>query len=154
MPQVVLLALWLGASAFLALVVAPTAFAALPSRAEAGELVGRVLPILFWVGAATGVAVLGLDLLGRELRFRPGRAVAAGAVVVACLAAQVGIAPRISALRATMTAPLAALPVGDPQRIMFGRLHMWSVAGLGVAILAALVALTLAVIILRSRART
>jgi hypothetical protein len=57
--------------------------------------------------------------------------------------AQLGIAPRIAALRAAMVEPLASLAVDHPQRLAFGRLHVLSVAWLGLAMLGALAALVL-----------
>jgi hypothetical protein len=48
---VLLLAAWLGAGMLLAAVVAPAAFAVLPSRTLAGALVGRVLPTVFIAGS-------------------------------------------------------------------------------------------------------
>ena len=45
-----LLAAWLGAGVLFAAVVAPAAFAVLPSRNLAGALVGRVLPVVLIAG--------------------------------------------------------------------------------------------------------
>jgi len=50
LTQVVALAAWLGAAALFAASVAPAAFAVLPSRSLAGDVVGRVLPVVFWSG--------------------------------------------------------------------------------------------------------
>jgi hypothetical protein len=152
--QLALVGLWLGASGFFSLAVAPAAFAALPSRELAGALVGRLLPILFWSGAVVGVVLIALELLGGEQRYRVGRVVSAAVVVSACMVAQLAIAPRIAALRAAMSVSLADLAADDSQRIAFGRLHLWSVAWLGAAMLAAMVAAALVLIILRRRGRS
>jgi hypothetical protein len=151
--QLALLGVWLGASAFFALAVAPAAFAALPSRELAGALVGRLLPILFWSGALIGIALLGLERLGGTRRYRMGRTLAAATVASACLIAQLAIAPRIAALRAGMSVSLADMAANDPQRVAFGRLHLWSVAWLGAGIVGAMTAVTLLLIILRTRGR-
>ena len=45
-----MLALWLGAAGFFSAAVAPALFAVLPTRTLAGEVVGRVLPVVFYVG--------------------------------------------------------------------------------------------------------
>src|SRR5687767_5964694 len=132
--QLVLLALWLGAAAFFASAVAPASFAVLPSRELAGALVGRLLPLLYWSGAALGIALMALEAAHHQTRFRRARLAAAAVTGAACLVAQLSIAPRIASLRAGMTGPLASLPPDDPQRILFGRLHMLSVAWLAVAI--------------------
>jgi len=152
--QLLLSGLWLGASAFFTLAVAPAAFAALPTRDAAGALVGRVLPALFWSGAATGLLLLGMQLQDVQPRFRRSRMGAALVVITACAIAQFGIAPRIATLRAAVTGPLAELAAGDPLRIAFGRLHMLSVAWLGVAMVASIATVALLLIIIRSRERT
>lgn len=134
-----LLALWLGASALFTLVVARAAFAVLPTRTLAGALVGRVLPVLFLAGLVVGVALVALEW--QALRERWARAAAGATMVVACAMAQFYVAPRIERLREAIGGPLETLAAGDPQRAAFGRLHGISVAWLGVAIVAALVAL-------------
>lgn len=138
--SVVTLAAWLGAAVLVAAVVAPAAFAALPSRALAGAVVGRVLPVIFWSGMLVGV---GATLALRPFRARPGLGVTSLGVALACAVAQIGVAPRIAALRAT--GAIDALDPSDPRRIAFGRLHAASVACMGVAALCAGVALVLLV---------
>lgn len=150
---VAVLSAWLGASLVFSAVVAPAAFAVLPTRTLAGALVGRVLPVLF----LSGIVVGGLVLAG-ELAWRRGAAPswmlrgAVGAVVVACAIAQLAIGARIARLRETIGGPLEALAPGDPRRLEFGRLHGVSVALLGAALLAAFAAVVL--IVLRERPRT
>ena len=152
LTQIVLLALWIGAAAFFAAVVAPASFAVLPTRELAGALVGRALPVLFLLGITTGLLVLAVEGGGVGRRRRTARRIAAAAIAVACAVAQFGIAPRIAAIRERLTTPLASLPTDDPQRVAFGRLHMQSVAWLGVAMLAGGVGLVLAAQTLRRRA--
>lgn len=146
LAQILVLSLWLGAAVFVAAVVAPSAFAALPTRELAGALVGRVLPVLFIAGAVAGIIVLLLEATA-PARARPSRRgarmVIMGMVILSCAIAQLGVAPRIETLRAGLSAPLASLPAGDPQRVAFGRLHMISVGWLGAAMLAAGAALVL-----------
>lgn len=145
---IVLLAAWLGAAALVAGVVAPAAFAVLPSRALAGALVGRVLPVLFWSGIVVGLAT---TALAWQL---PARAWTGGAgfvLAAACAAAQLVVAPRIARIRASVAGPIDALDPADPVRQAFGRLHGLSVAWLGVAALAAFLALVLLVRLTSSR---
>ena len=144
LTQILLLALWIGAGVFFAAVVAPASFAVLPTRELAGALVGRALPVLFVHGIVTGLAVLAIEGIGQSRRRRTARLAAAGAIAVACAIAQFGVAPRIAAVRAGLTTPLAALPADDPQRVAFGRLHMQSVAWLGVAMIAGAAGIILA----------
>jgi hypothetical protein len=128
---------WLGAATIVAAVVAPAAFAVLPSRTLAGALVGRVLPVLFWSGMV--VAVLSVasawSLPGRAVRIAAG-----AAMLSACALAQLIVSPRIDRIRAAVSGPMDALAANDPQRLGFGRLHAISVGLLGLAAIAAFVA--------------
>lgn len=139
--QLVVVSIWLGAAILFATSVAPAAFATLPSRDLAGALVGRVLPIVFWSGAATGAILLLAALAGPETGHRRTR-IAAGALIAAsCLIAQLAIAPRIAELRRSIGQPLAALAADDPEREAFGRLHLYSVAWLAVAMVSSAITL-------------
>jgi hypothetical protein len=69
--------------------------------------------------------------------------VAALVIVAATLAAQLIVAPRIEAVRASVGGPIDALARDDARRLAFGRLHGASVALLGVAAAAACVTLLL-----------
>lgn len=136
-----LLALWLGAAAFFSLVVARAAFDVLPTRTLAGALVGRALPVLFLTGLLVGAALVVLEW--PAVRQHWGRFAAGAVMIVACGAAQFVVAPRIERLRAAIGAPLESLAADDARRAAFGRLHAVSVGWLGIAIIAALVALVL-----------
>jgi hypothetical protein len=145
---IVLLAAWLGAAALVATVVAPAAFAVLPSRALAGALVGRVLPVIFWSGMLVGVAAAALTW---TLPARGWRTGAALALLGACAAAQLVVAPRIERVRTQISGAVDALDPSDPRRQAFGRLHGMSVVWMGVGGLAALIALILLVRLISSR---
>ena len=147
--ETVLLASWIGAAALFALVVAPAAFDVLPTRTLAGALVGRVLPVIFYAGVVIGSLIVILDLIGRSGSW--GRTAAAAVSALACAVAQLVVGTRIDRLRAAIGGPLDALALDDPRRIAFGKLHAISVGWLGVAILAAIVALALAVRALPAR---
>jgi hypothetical protein len=141
--ETLLLALWIGAALLFAIVVAPAAFSVLPTRTLAGALVGRVLPVLFYAGVVIGSLIVILDLIGKTGSWVR---TAAGAVsALACAIAQLVVGTRIDRLRAAIGGPLDALAVDDPRRIAFGQLHAISVGWLGVALLAAIIALALAV---------
>ena len=124
-----LLWLWIGAAVIVAAVVAPALFAVLPSRALAGQVVGRILPVVFWSGALVGAVHLATG--------HGWRRAAAAVIICAALGAQLGVNPRIARLRAQLGPNIEAIPVDDPQRQAFGRLHGVSVALLGVGLLAA-----------------
>lgn len=137
-----LLSAWLGAAALLAAVVAPAAFAVLPSRTLAGALVGRVLPVVFVAGLLVALAGLWLDTpdAGRLLRVRRAALIVAA---VSCAAAQFVVGPRIERVRKEIGGPVEQLPASDPRRVAFGRLHAASVAWLGLAMIAAATTLIL-----------
>jgi hypothetical protein len=136
---ITLLAAWLGATIIVGAVVAPAAFAVLPTRTLAGALVGRVLPPLFWSGAAVGVVAAVMAWRAQ----RVPALVAALVIVAATLAAQLIVAPRIESVRASIGGPVDTLAPDDARRLAFGKLHGASVALLGVAAIAASVTLLL-----------
>jgi hypothetical protein len=138
--SVVALSAWLGAAILVAAVVAPAAFAVLPTRSLAGALVGRVLPVLFYGGAVVGVIAA---LLGRTTTASTARLAAGMIMTATCLAAQLLVAPKIDRVRADAARPIDELAVGDPRRTAFGRLHGASVLLLGVAAMAGGAALVL-----------
>jgi hypothetical protein len=141
--QTVALSLWLGAAGLFVSSVAPAAFAVLPTRTLAGAIVGRVLPALFYAGIAVGIAVVILEVFaGRSMVGRRG--LSATVMVAACAIAHFWIDSRIARLRIFIGGSLESLAATDPLRIVFGRLHVASVALLGVAMLAAAVALVMA----------
>lgn len=129
----VLAALWLGASLITITVVAPGAFAVLPTRALAGDMVGRVLPVIF----ATAILVhLAVPILAPAVRRHPLAMAASIVAALAAAAALLGVDPRIAALRDAIVVPIDQLAPADPRRAMFGVLHAVSVGLLGLAMLA------------------
>ena len=149
-PTSLLLSAWLGAATLFSAVVAPAAFAALPTRTLAGALVGRVLPVVFIAGIVAAVVTLVLDR-GHGGRLPRVRRAAVIAMALACGAAQFGVAPRIERVRSQIDRPIEQLAEGDPRRVAFGRLHAISVAWLGLAMLGAATTVVLASVAPRSR---
>jgi hypothetical protein len=137
--QLIALSVWLGAATFFSAAVAPALFASLPSRTLAGEVVGRLLPSIFYAGILAGILLIVTQWREtREWNWR-GRETAGGVMALACAIAQFVIAPRIERIRAEIGGPIEVLSTDDVRRIAFGRLHGASVAWLGVAMLAAAV---------------
>jgi hypothetical protein len=151
--QLATLAVWLGAAAFFSVAVAPALFAVLPSRTLAGEVVGRLLPTIFYSGIVIGALVIATQLRAHGVWNFRGRETAAAVMMAGCVVAQMLVAPRIARLRSEIAGPIEILSVDDPRRVAFGRLHGASVAWLGLAMLAAAVALVLAARALRSSDR-
>lgn len=133
LAALLLVALWLGAALLTVTVVAPGAFAVLPTRALAGEMVGYVLPVVFTGAMIVPAAVLSIVPAARR------SALAVTAAVASAVAAGVAlwvVNPRIAALRAAAVVPIDQLGPADPRRTMFGLWHGVSVALLGIAMLA------------------
>jgi Domain of unknown function (DUF4149) len=146
-----LLAAWLGASLITVAVVAPGAFAVLPSRTMAGTMVGRVLPALFIAGIVIGVVVAGIAAMPPTSGAGRGAMATALLSAVACAFAQFWITPKLDRLRVEIGGPVDALSPEDPRRVAFGLFHGYNVAGLGVAMLGAAVCLCFLVYAMRPR---
>jgi hypothetical protein len=129
-----LMSAWLGAALLTAASVAPAAFAVFTSRSAAGDLVGRVLAVIFMSGFVAGAVAMVLTPV-------PARAERWAAFVAAlmCLITRLVVMPHIAGIRANVRGPIDALPESDPQRVEFAQLHVISVAALGIAIIAAVV---------------
>jgi uncharacterized protein DUF4149 len=147
--EALLLAVWIGIAVFFSVVVAPAAFAALPSRALAGAIVGRVLPVIFLTGLLVGGLVAGMELSAvvRDW-WRAGPALL---LTVSCAIAQFAVGGRIQRLRTAIGPSLDALAADDARRVAFGRLHALSVVWLAVGVAAAAVALVASLLVLRGR---
>jgi hypothetical protein len=143
LTETLLLAVWIGAALLFTIVVAPAAFSVLPTRTLAGALVGRVLPVIFYAGVVIGSLIVVLELIGRTGAW--GRSAAGAVSALACALAQLIVGTKIDRLRAAIGGPLDALAIDDPRRVAFGRLHAISVGWLGLAMVAAINALALAV---------
>ncbi len=144
-------AFWLGAAAITVAVVAPGAFAVLPSRTMAGNMVGRVLPALFVAGVVIDfVTIVLIGRIGRTFMKAPGGAsLSARLSLFACVFSQYLITPKLDRLRAEIGGPVDALPADDARRVAFGLYHGYNVAGLGVAMIGAAVCLGFLLVAMR-----
>jgi len=134
LAAVILVALWCGAALLTVTVVAPGAFAVLPTRALAGQMVGRVLPVVF---AGAIIVPAAAWALVPALRRSPIVWISGLVSALSAGVALLVVNPRIAALRAAAAVPIDQLAPMDPRRTMFGLLHGVSVALLGLAMLAA-----------------
>lgn len=130
-----LLAAWIGVAVFVAAVIAPAAFAVLPTRALAGALVGQALPVLFVSGIVVAAVVIALHATAARA------AAVGGLVLLAGNAFALMIENRLHALVVSIGAPIDSIAITDPRRIAFGRMHGLSVLLMGIAVLGASVAL-------------
>jgi hypothetical protein len=110
---------WIGAMLFFSAVVAPAAFAILPSADLAGRLVARSLRVLHLGGAVSGVALAVLArILGRRRTSIWLPALLAGV----CLLSHFGVSAALAELRAT-----GSLDSDAALRARFAALHGVSV---------------------------
>jgi hypothetical protein len=149
--KLVLLSLWLGATLFFGAVVAPSAFSVLRSfdltnaNEIAGSIVTRCLSVINVAGFVIGLFVL----ICLFIRARPKSLRFFLELISSCtlvLGTGVGhwvIAARMRALRTAMSLPIDQIRPDDPRRIEFNHLHGYSVNTLGIAMIAALVAIIL-----------
>jgi len=122
---------WIGTWLLFGLVVAPTAFAVLPSTELAGALVGPVLESLQWFGVAAGAL---LSLLAWRLGRGPVLRALPLAMALACLGSQLGLSPELAALREGAFGPHG----NEAVAARFNQLHRLSAGlflGVGVAAL-------------------
>ncbi|MBZ5551949.1 MAG: DUF4149 domain-containing protein [Acidobacteriia bacterium] len=146
--QALCLVLWLGGMIFFGLVVAPSAFAVLPTRQLAGTLVGTTLFKLNYLSCILLAVFLLLTLVASALGSRPRKvrrhilAAAAAVALALSLYAWGGVDRRMHALRTRMDAVETSV-AEDPTRAEFDRLHRRSVAFFGVNVVLGLLMLGL-----------
>jgi hypothetical protein len=123
------LIVWIGGLIFFP-VVAQTAFAVVPSRHLAGQVVGRSLGTLHRMGLVSGVVFLASSLLYGKLSSSAAHVFAARHVLIVLMLAltltsQFGIIPRMDTLRASI-GEIDSVPPDNPARMQFDALHVWS----------------------------
>ena len=127
--MVLSLVVWLGGLIFFP-VVAQTAFTVLPTRHLAGTVVGRSLTILHWMAIFSSVVFLGSSLAYNRFSTGNAHAFAPRHLLICCmllltLISQFGIIPRMDSLRASI-GEIDSVPLDNPARMEFDRLHGWS----------------------------
>jgi len=126
------LVVWLGGLIFFAFVVAPTVFSPglLPTRHLAGEIVGRSLGALHWMGIISGLVFLIVSAIYNRMteghaRLLAGRHLLIVAMLLLTMISQFAITPKMLALR-EQAVVIDNLPLDNPVRVEFNRLHVWS----------------------------
>jgi glucan phosphoethanolaminetransferase (alkaline phosphatase superfamily) len=150
--RLILLACWIGAALFFGAVVAPAAFGVLrsfglPNANEiAGSIVTRSLSVINVAGFLIALLLLLSLIVWRNSAGRVSFIIECICLILIALTTAVGhwvIAARMRALRAAMVLPIDQIAADDARRLEFGALHGYSVNALGLAMIAALVALVL-----------
>jgi uncharacterized membrane protein len=126
------LVVWIGGVIFLAFVEAPTAFTSglLPTREMAGSIVGRSLEVLHYMAMVCGIVFLIASMLYSRMATGKARPLAARHLLIALMLlltviSQFAISPRMHLIRAEAGA-IDNLPLDNPLRREFDRLHVWS----------------------------
>lgn len=126
------LVVWLGGLIFLAFVEAPTAFTPglLPTRHLAGSIVGRSLDLLHYMAIASGTVFLVSSMLYSRMTQGNARPMAARHLLIVLMLlltviSQFAISPKMHAIRAEVGV-IDSVPLDDPLRREFNRLHIWS----------------------------
>ncbi len=114
-----LLALWTGGLWAVGFLTAPTLFALLDDRWQAGRVAGHLFGLMGWVALGAGVLVLAGAARRRGGRPWRWRTAAVALMLGLAAAGQFGIAPRMAALQPS----LAGLAADHPQRRAFRRWH-------------------------------
>lgn len=126
--RLLLLGLWLGAAVFF-IVVAQVAFANLPARDQAGNIVGRTLAILNYAGIGVSLVTVLTSLIvpdGIRIIAVWAERVLLVIVGVACAVSQFVISWWMLMLRTQMGKPVEEVAADDPLKLQFDNLHMYS----------------------------
>ncbi|MFQ5960733.1 MAG: DUF4149 domain-containing protein, partial [Candidatus Methylomirabilales bacterium] len=120
---------WLGAMVFLSFVVAPTAFATLTSRHQAGDLVAATLNTLYLSGYILGPLLVLVSVVTQSLRGRllwAVRTILLVLMTVSTVLAREFVGAKLLSLRRAM-GPMINVPPDDPMRLLFQQWHQVSV---------------------------
>jgi uncharacterized protein DUF4149 len=133
-----MLVIWIGGLLVLGAIAAPSTFDVLASRQTpdgrllAGAVFGEMLRRFHLVSYAAGTLLLGTLVLRRILGPRPRRFAWRAGIATLMLAAAafsgLVVSARIARVQQQIGAAPSSLPVTDPRRVEFGRLHGLSTA--------------------------
>ncbi len=136
--RIALLSCWLGVMAFFSFVVAPSAFAVLPTQYLAGQIVSRTLNVAEIFGIVISFILLVILLFSRG---RKGKLFLFEVVVTLLMLAAMALSRLVSSnmhsLRERAGEGLYLLLPTDPIRSGFDQLHQYSVGLMGFTMLAA-----------------
>src|SRR3954463_63104 len=123
------LIVWLGGIIFFA-ALAPNVFAVLPTHQLAGNVVGRMLRILHWMGIVSGVIFLIASMTYSRLITGGVHAFALRHLLLYLMllltsVSQFGVSKKMAGLRSAM-GDIDTVAVSDSRRIEFYALHAWS----------------------------
>jgi hypothetical protein len=126
------LVVWLGGLIFFAFVEAPTVFSPglVPTRHMAGSIVGRSLDLLHYMAIVSGIVFLIASMAYNRMTAGTAKPLAARHLLIVLMLmltviSQFAISPKMHALRAEVGV-IDNVPLDNPLRHEFDRLHIWS----------------------------
>jgi hypothetical protein len=126
------LTVWLGGLIFFAFVEAPIVFTPglLPTRHMAGSIVGRSLDLLHYMAIASGIVFLITSATYCRITTGAAHPLAGRHLLIALMLlltviSQFAITPRMQAIRKEVGV-IDNVPLDNPMRAEFDRLHVWS----------------------------
>jgi hypothetical protein len=141
------LVVWLGGLIFFAFVLAPIVFSSglLPTRQMAGSIVGRSLDLLHYMAIGSGIIFLIASMTYSRMSTGNARPMAARHLLILLmllltLLSQFAISPRLHTIR-NEVGVIDNVPLNNPLRVEFDRLHGWSERFEGTILLLGLAAL-------------
>ena len=154
--EALLLMLWLGAMLFFSFAVAPTAFAVLPTRELAGQVVSSLIGKLELIGLVCGPLLLLSQFAAWPRRQAAAKARVLRAILLVLMtllvaASRFWVSAKLHALRAQIGGPIDDVPMTDTLRVEFNALHGVSVSLMTATMLAGLVVIFLTVYLWRKR---
>ena len=147
--RMLLLGAWLGAAVYFSAVVAPSVFGVLRSfslsnaNEIAGTFVTRTLSVVNTSGFVISLLLLVLAFVLKKNYGRASFFLQSALLTIVAISTGVGewvIAAKMRGLRAAMHGQIDQVALTDPGRVVFAMLHGYSVAALGIAIIAGLIA--------------
>jgi len=143
--RVAILGFWIGVIALFSFVVAPSAFAVMPSSHHAGAMVSRVIGAVEVIGIGAGTILLLNALFSRNRlgRIRIFEIAAYLITVIAMAFSRFYVSSRLHDIRAQFGETLASLAPTDSVRVQFDMLHRLSVGSLSLCLLVALAILSI-----------
>ena len=151
--RLVILGFWVGVMALFSFVVAPAAFATLPTQQLAGSIVSRVLAGVEIIGLAAAIVLISISIL-RPLRRKKARFFELGLLALMTTSMAISrfvVSARLHDLRAQFGERLALLSSDEPARRTFDLLHHVSVGLMGFTLCSAI---ALATVLIWSRPDT
>jgi Domain of unknown function (DUF4149) len=146
--RIAILGFWIGVIALFSFIVAPSAFAVMPSASHAGAMVSRVLGAVEVIGIGAGIVLLFSALFSRNRlgRIRSLEIVAYSITLIAMLFSRFYVSSRLHDIRTRLGDSLASLPSTDIARTQFDILHRVSVGSLSLCLLIALAILAILIV--------